>query len=140
VLRDGYSYQRWVVGTSQIRAVDAGWPSVGTRLHYRLGHGAASKDDETRVVRSRPDVLLELEAAGRPFGTVHIEFWLDAVHGGSLVTLIEHPNRGLAKALHNPAFDLAIWLRNVETLRRLAAEVHRSVASSAEIRSGRVLP
>jgi uncharacterized protein YndB with AHSA1/START domain len=123
VLGDGHSYERWVVGTSTILSVDRDWPLPGAKLRYRLGRGSASKDDETRAVRFRPGELLELEAVGKPFGTVTIEFWVDEVHGGSLITLIEHPNKGLAKVVHNKAFDLLIWLRNIETLRRLGREV-----------------
>jgi hypothetical protein len=142
VLDDGHSYERWVVGTSKIRAVEPGWPEPGTRLLYQLGRSPARKDDETRSVQYRRGVLLELEAVGRPFGTVRIEFWVEPVRGGSLITLTEHPNKGLARLLlRNRAFDAVIWMRNVETLRRLARELatpsHRildiSAATTAEL-------
>lgn len=128
VLRDGRSYARWVVGTSQIRAVDEDWPEPGTRLHFRVGRGSVSKDDETRSVRlaDGPDCCeLELEAVGRPLGTARVDFRVDRVRDGSLVTIIEHPMKGVLSTLHNPGFELLIYLRNVETLRRLEREVRR---------------
>ncbi len=43
------------------------------------------------------------------------------------MTIDEHPLRGPARALHNPAFDALIWVRNVETLRRLESAARRRV-------------
>ncbi|MGH8891559.1 MAG: SRPBCC family protein [Acidothermaceae bacterium] len=125
VLRDGRSYARWVVGTSEIRDVDDGWPEPGSRLHYRVGWGPTKKDDETKVVRLEDGSELELEAVGRPLGTARVDFRLDAVRDGSMVTIIEHPTKGLLRTLHNPGFELLIYVRNVETLRRLEREVRR---------------
>jgi hypothetical protein len=133
VLRDGWSYARWVVGTSVIRAVDDGWPQPGTRLHYRIGRGAASKDDETRSLRLVDGSELELEAVGRPLGTARVELRIDAVRDGSLVTMIEHPVKGVLSTLHNPGFELLIYLRNVETLRRLEREVARRFPRSSRL-------
>ena len=125
VLRDGWSYDRWVVGTSQIRAVDPTWPQPGARLHYRIGRGRLSKDDETRSLRLVDGCELELEAVGRPLGTARVDFRIDRVRDGALVTMIEHPTKGPLATLHNPGFELLIYLRNVETLRRLDREVSR---------------
>jgi len=127
VLRDGWSYARWVVGTSKIREVDEAWPQPGARLHFRLGRGPLSKEDETRSMRLVDGSELELEAVGRPLGTARVDFRVDAVRDGSLVTIIEHPTKGPLATLHNPGFELLVYLRNVETLRRLEREVGRRV-------------
>jgi hypothetical protein len=119
VLRDGWSYDKWVVGTSKIRSVDPTWPEPGARLHYRIGRGAMSKDDETRSIRIVDGSELELEAVGRPLGTARVDIRVDRVRDGALVTMIEHPTKGALASLHNPGFELLIYLRNVETLRRL---------------------
>ncbi|WP_181779730.1 SRPBCC family protein [Pseudonocardia pini] len=37
VLSDGWSYPLWVVGVTHMRAVDQGYPAVGTRLHHSVG-------------------------------------------------------------------------------------------------------
>jgi len=126
VLRDGTSYARWVVGTREIRSVDDDWPAAGARLHYRIGWGPAKKDDETKVVRLQDGTELELEAVGRPLGSARVDFRVDAVRDGSLVTIIEHPLSGPLRTYHNPAFELLVFLRNVETLRRLEREVRRT--------------
>ena len=125
VLRDGRSYQQWVVGTRAIREVEDGWPRVGTALHYTVGYGPLRKDDETRSRAYEPERRLELEAHAWPAGTARIELQVDLVHDGCLVSIDEHPLRGLARTLHNPALDLMIKVRNVETLRRLESLARR---------------
>ena len=125
VLCDGWSYARWVVGTSAIRGVDPGWPQPGTRLHYQIGRRPLRSKDETRAVRLVGGRELELEAVGHPLGSARVDFRVDQVRDGTLVTIIEHPTKGILATLHNPAFELLVYLRNVETLRRLEREVRR---------------
>jgi hypothetical protein len=127
VLRDGRTYADWVVGTRKIRAVDPGWPAEGTALHYTVGYGPLRKDGHTRSLAYEPDHRLELEAHAWPAGTARIELRAEPVQGGTLVSIDEHPLRGVGARLHNPVADLVILLRNVETLRRLerCIRVHR---------------
>ena len=127
VLRDGRSYEQWVVGTRTIREVEPGWPEVGSALHYTVGYGPARKDDETRSRAYEPDHRLDLEAHAWPAGSARIELRAEPIEDGTLVTITEHPLRGLARTLHNPALDLLIWLRNVETLRRLESHARHRV-------------
>ena len=119
VLRDGQTYEHWVVGTRKIRVVGAGWPQPGSALHYTVGWWPLRKDDETRSCAYEPDRRLELEAHAWPAGTARIELRAEPVSEGTLVSIDEHPLRGPAKLLHNPLVDLTIKIRNVETLRRL---------------------
>ena len=121
VLRDGFTYGDWVVGTRMIRDVDAGWPTPGTRLHYTVGRRPLRKDSVTVSLGYAPDRALELEAHAWPAGTAHIVITAKPVDGGTLVSIDEKPHRGPAKLLHNPLVDLAVKGRNVETLRRLEA-------------------
>jgi hypothetical protein len=123
VLRDGTTYGDWVVGTRKIRAVDGGWPAEGTRLHYTVGYGPLRKDDVTTSRAYDRDRRLELEAHAWPAGTARIVLRAEEQDGGTLVTIEEHPATGIAAALHNPGLDLLIKTRNVETLRRLEAQV-----------------
>jgi hypothetical protein len=116
------------VGTSAIRGVDADWPQIGTRLHYRIGPARLAKRDETRVLRLVDGHELELEAVGHPLGSARVDFRVDKVRDGSLVTIIEHPTKGVLARLHNPLLELLVYLRNVETLRRLEREVQRQVS------------
>lgn len=118
-LCDGFSYARWVVGTSAIRDVDANWPQRNSRLHYRIGRGRLRHDGHTEVRDVAPGERLELEAHAWPVGSARIELVLRDVNGGCEVRMVEHPARGAAAWLHNPVGDALIKLRNVEALRRL---------------------
>jgi hypothetical protein len=129
VLRDGHTYGHWVVGTRMIRAVDEGWPQPGKRLHYTAGWWPLRKDDVTTAQAYEPDRRLQLEANAWPAGTAGIVIEAEQVPGGVAVTIDEAPARGLLKTLHNPALDLAVKLRNVETLRRLEQQVRRKQAA-----------
>jgi hypothetical protein len=122
VLRDGFTYGDWVVGTRTIRAVDADWPVAGSRLHYTVGYRPLRKDDETVSLEYLPDRELELEARAWPAGTAHIRTTAEPAAGGTAVSIDEKPFRGPAKLLHNPLVDLLIKARNVETLRRLEGQ------------------
>ena len=118
-LRDGCSYDRWVVGTRKIRDVDPGWPQPGSALHYTVGYGPLRKDDKTLVREFEQDNLIHLEALAWPAGTALIVITTAASPEGCVVSIEEKPQRGPARTLHNPLFDLLIKLRNIETLRRL---------------------
>lgn len=119
VLRDGHSYADWVVGTRAIRDVDEGWPASGTRLHYTIGYAPLRHENVTTAHVHDPDARLQMEAHAWPAGTAYIELLTTPTEGGTTVSIEEHPLRGIAKLLHNPVFDRLIYLRNVETLRRL---------------------
>lgn len=122
VLRDGFSYGDWVVGTRTIRAVDHDWPAAGSTLHYTVGYGPMRKDDETQVLGYEPDREIRLEARAWPAGTAHIRITAETIDVGTRVEIDEKPHRGPAKLLHNPLVDGFIKARNVETLRRLEAK------------------
>jgi uncharacterized protein YndB with AHSA1/START domain len=119
VLCDGDTYSRWVVGTSKIRGVDDHWPTVGARLHYRVGRGPLRHDGHTEVLSMEEGRCLELEAHAWPLGTARIELTLVDAAGACLVTMVEHPARGVAGLMHNRVGDGLLKLRNVEALRRL---------------------
>jgi hypothetical protein len=123
VLCDGKTYEHWVVGARMIRAVDPGWPTEGTRLHYTLGYGPLRKEDVTVSCRYVPDERLELEAYVVPAGTAHIALTATPAADGTVVTIDERPLTGLVRVLHNPVLSLLITARNVETLRRLETQV-----------------
>ncbi|MCL9796264.1 SRPBCC family protein [Frankia sp. AgKG'84/4] len=123
VLDNGWTYSRWVVGTGAIRAVDLPFPEAGARLHYQIGRWPLAKKGVTTCLRHDAPAEVELEAEGWPLGTVHITLAVTEQDGGTLVAITEHPKRGLARAVHNPVLDRLIWLRNVETLRRLEKAV-----------------
>jgi len=119
VLLDPETYPGWVVGCDDIRDVDSSWPAVGARFHHTVGAGPVKVKDNTKLMSSEPPRRLELEARARPAGVATVVFELEPTGDGTLLRIIEFPKRGLAKTLHNPAFEAMIKARNVETLRRL---------------------
>lgn len=125
VLRDGDSYERWVVGTRKIRGTDPGWPAPGTAIHYTIGYWPVRKDDKTTSQAYEPDAHLELEAFAWPAGSARIDIRAEEVADGTLVTIDEHPKSGPGAMVHNPVADGFIHVRNVEGLRRLEALARR---------------
>jgi hypothetical protein len=119
VLRDGWSYEKWVVGTRKIREVEPRWPAPGTAIHYTVGYRPLRKDGETRSKAYEPGDSLELEALAWPAGTARIAIRVERVTDGTLVSIDEHPNAGPGVLAHNPLTDVVIHVRNVEGLRRL---------------------
>ncbi len=123
VLADARTYEHWVVGCADIRAVDGDWPAVGSKFFHTVGVGPIKTKDNTAVVEVEPGRKLVLEARARPAGVAKVIFTLTPVDGGTEVEIDEYPVRGVAKTIHNPIQDGLIKLRNVETLRRLDKQV-----------------
>jgi uncharacterized protein YndB with AHSA1/START domain len=131
VLADANSYQHWVVGCDDIRAVEGDWPAVGARFFHTVGIGPLKTKDNTKVLEVDAPHKLVLEARARPAGIAKVIFRLVPVAGGTDVSIEEYPIRGIAKAIHNPVQDGLIKIRNVETLRRLEKQVLERKGASA---------
>jgi uncharacterized protein YndB with AHSA1/START domain len=119
VFADAYTYENWVVGCKEIRAVDDGWPAPGTKFHHKVGVGPLSVADYTEVLTIDPPRVLILRARARPFGTAKVTFEVGAEGSGSGVIMIEGPLSDWARRIWNPVLDRLTHIRNVETLRRL---------------------
>ena len=124
-LRDGTTYGDWVVGTRATGEVDSSWPAAGSAIHYTVGYGPLRKDGITTSTDYAPDTRLGLEAHAWPAGTAGIVITAEAHGKDTTVSIEEAPLRGAARLVHNPALDLLIKLRNVETLRRLESVARR---------------
>jgi hypothetical protein len=121
VLADGWRYPVWVVGAARMRAVEAAWPAVGSRLHHSVGTWPVLLSDTTVVLESEPARRLKIQARGWPLGEATVELVLqDLPGGGCSITMAEHPAAGPGKMLANPLTDRLLAARNRETLRRLA--------------------
>jgi uncharacterized protein YndB with AHSA1/START domain len=125
VLADANSYEHWVVGCDDIRAVEGDWPAVGSRFFHTVGVGPVKTKDNTKVLEVEAPHKLVLEARARPAGVAKVIFRLVPVDGGTDVSIEEYPIKGVAKAIHNPVQDGLIKIRNVETLRRLEKQVQQ---------------
>lgn len=125
VLRDGWTYSNWVVGTSHMRAVDDAWPRPGSKLHHASGAWPLVRRDETEVEAAEPGRSLVLTARARPAGEARIEIGLEPEGDGCRVTMTEYPSSWPARWLHNPVADAVLARRNRESLARLKALVER---------------
>ena len=119
VLTDPDDYPRWVVGASNIRDVDAGWPAAGTAFHHRVGVGPLTLPDRTSVVEVARPRRLVLQARARPAGTARITLELEPSGSSTRLTLVEDPGDLLTRLAFTPLTHLAVRLRNAESLRRL---------------------
>ena len=119
VLADPPAYGYWVVGSKYIRDADAAFPAVGTKLHHTIGVGPLTLSDHTEVLEAEPPRRLKLRAKGRPLGTASVELVLEAVDGGTHVSIIEDPDQLWTPLKYNPLVQLATRARNAESLMRL---------------------
>ena len=121
VLSNGWYYSNWVVGTSHMRAVEADWPVVGSKLFHASGAWPVVMRDETVVELCEPDRKLVLTARGRPFGEAIIAIELTPDATGCTVRIEESPKSGPGSWLHNPVSEALLKRRNTEALNRLRA-------------------
>ena len=126
VIADGWTYSQWVVGNSRMRAVDPGWPAVGSTIHHSIGVWPLVLDDETSVEDCRPSEQLVLLAKGRPFGKARVTLRLfDLARGGCRIEMAETPV-GFPMGWVPKRLALAAALpRNRECTQRLAAIAER---------------
>ena len=125
VLADGWAYPTWVVGAARVRAVDPGWPAVGSRIEHSVGLWPLLLSDTTHVEDAEPERMLLLRAKGWPLGEAHVLLELRPEGTGCVVTLREDAVSGPGALLPTPVRQAAIHPRNVETLRRLALLAER---------------
>ncbi len=119
VLADARTYENWVVGCKDIRAVDELWPDPGTAFHHRVGVGPLNVADYTEVITIDAPRVLALRARARPFGTAKVVFELGPEGDGTGIIMLEDPLSDWTRRIWNPVLDRLTSLRNTETLRRL---------------------
>jgi hypothetical protein len=124
-MADGWTYSQWVVGNGRMRAVDAGWPAPGSKIHHTIGVWPLIINDETEVEACTPRQELVLLAKGRPFGGARITLRLIASPTGCCIEMSEVPV-GVPLSLVPRRLALAAaWPRNRECTWRLAAHAER---------------
>lgn len=119
VLADGRNYGYWVVGSSEIRDVEQGFPAAGTRFHHKVGWGPLKVADHTEVLECERPRLLKLKAKSRPLGTAHVTIELEPHATGTRATMIEDAGDKLTALVFNPLTHLLVRGRNTESLERL---------------------
>jgi hypothetical protein len=125
VLADGWSYPLWVVGATHMRAVDDGYPAVGTRLHHSVGVWPVQLEDRTEVMACEPQWLLELKGHAWPTGAARIRISLQPEPGGTRVVMDEHAESGPAVLIPGPVQQALLVPRNKESLARLDSIVRK---------------
>lgn len=123
VLSDGWLYPAWVVAAARMRDVAISWPQKGSRLHHSFGAWPLLINDTTSVEECAPDRRLVLLARGWPMGEARVEITLEpqprAGIPGTKVTIHETAVSGPGSWI-SPLIEPLLFLRNRETLRRLA--------------------
>jgi uncharacterized protein YndB with AHSA1/START domain len=120
VLCDGWLYPLWVVGATRMRAVDATWPEVGSRIHHSAGVWPVVVDDDTEVLQMEPLRRLELRAKGWPVGEADVVIELEDLGSTTRVRIHEDAVAGPGVLVPNVIRQPILKWRNVETLRRLS--------------------
>jgi hypothetical protein len=120
VLDDGWLFPTWVVGASRMRDVDAAWPAVGSKLQHSFGVWPALINDETTVLEYEAPRRMVVQPAGWPIGEARVTVEVKPRGSGCVVRITEHAVKGPGSFIPEPILDVALFLRNVETLRRLA--------------------
>ena len=110
-----------MVGASRVRAVDAGWPRAGTRLHHSFGPWPAVISDATVSDEAEEPHHLVLTAKGWPMGEARVEIEIVPDGPGSCtVSIAEDAITGPGRFVPKPVRQAMILPRNREALRRLA--------------------
>jgi uncharacterized protein YndB with AHSA1/START domain len=112
-------YADWVVGASDIRDADAGWPAPGTRFHHTQGIPHVGLKDTTEVLESEAPRRLVLEVRARPLIVARVTLDLLGDANGTRLTMTESPTGGWLARVDGRLLDRLIQLRNAEALRRL---------------------
>lgn len=130
VLADPPSYEIWVVGNKSIRGYDKSWPKPGSTFHHKVGFGLLATKDRTVALEAEPSRHLVMEVRALPYIRATVSFDLEPDGRRTRVTMEELPRGNPWETVWNPVFDLAVGVRNAETLRRLKR--------LAEVRAGAV--
>ena len=140
VLREGAGYARWVVGTRKVTEVGAGFPSPGTALRVLVGPRPFSAPGRSQVLAYDPAGRLVLQAAAFLVGTARIELtYAPRGPGATHVRLDERPVERSRWQLLRPVVDVLMWVRNVETLRRLEKVAVQAQGADTTVGAGRPL-
>jgi hypothetical protein len=136
VIADGWLFPSWVVGASRMREVDEAWPSVGAELHHSFGVWPVVIDDTTVSIEWDPPRRAVMKARGWPVGEALVTLDVKRRGDDTVVRIQEEAVAGPGRLIPAPLLDIGLWIRNRETLHRLAylaeGRVERAENSTAE--------
>lgn len=125
VLLDARLYPLWIVGTEECDGVHPPWPKPGGGFTYAVKIGPLRFHDRTTMLEHIPGTQVRLRIAMHPLGQAIVVLRFEQHPLGTMVTFIEHPDRGPAHIVWNPLFDWLLHRRNVTALRRLREMAER---------------
>lgn len=120
VLADGWLFPGWVVGASRMREVDDAWPAIGSRLHHSFGVWPALINDITTMIEYDSPRHLMMQPKGWPIGEARVTIDVKPHRRGCVVRIQEHAMSGPGALIPAPLLNLGLYVRNIETLRRLS--------------------
>ena len=120
VLADGWVFPVWVVGASRMRNVDDAWPAVGSKLHHSFGVWPLLINDDTTVVELVAPHHFVMQPKGWPMGEARVIVDIKPHRSGCVVRIEEFALSGPATFVPKFLLNVGLYLRNVETLHRLA--------------------
>ena len=135
------TYPSWLVGCKEIRAVDDGWPAVGTRFHHCVGvAGPVTVADSSRVEAIEAPHRLVLEVRARPVGRGQVTFTLEQQAPGSSTTLTVDEVPVGRLAVLRPLLAPLVMARNERSLTRLEehltpAETHPGTRAGTHVKA-----
>jgi uncharacterized protein YndB with AHSA1/START domain len=118
-LIDPWEYPKWLLGASDMRAVDDGWPAVGSDFHHTVGWGPLKVNDRSEVLEIDAPRRLVLLVKATPLVQGKVTFTVEPDGDGSLLTLAEGPAVPAGNLLR-PVLDPVTHLRNKRSLQQLA--------------------
>ena len=120
VLNDGWLFPVWVVGASRMRDVDDAWPYEGSHLQHSFGVWPFLINDKTTVLEYDAPRRLVIQPSGWPIGEARVTLEVKPHPRGCVVRITEKAVKGPGALIPAPLLDIPLFLRNQETLRRLA--------------------
>ncbi|RUR03293.1 SRPBCC family protein [Labedella endophytica] len=120
VLNDGWLFPVWVVGASRMRDVDDAWPYEGSHLQHSFGVWPLLINDKTTVLEYDAPRRLVIQPSGWPIGEARVTLEVQPHRKGCLVRITEKAVKGPGALIPAPLLDIPLYMRNHETLRRLA--------------------
>ena len=121
-LVDVRTYPTWLIGATEIRSIDDGWPAPGTAFHHKVGLGGPlTIADRTRCDAVEPPHVLRLDVRAWPLMHGKVTFTLRPGDDGTEVDMEEHPI-GVHRVL-SPVLGPLSQVRNRASLERLEERV-----------------
>jgi uncharacterized protein YndB with AHSA1/START domain len=124
IIVDPMTYPAWLMGASQVDAVDERWPAPGSWFAHKVGPKPFRIADRSSVLEVEPNRMLRLAVRARPVISAVVTFRLVGEADRCVLTWEEEPAVRLLGNLVRPVADPLTHLRNQRSLRRLCVFIN----------------